>query len=88
MIGCDTVAVEVIPTIRKVANKKPLLQSRVSKVKETGAAEPVSRHVEEERERRRVERGFYEQLSRYYPRREGKWQRTILLSVGKYGSIK
>jgi hypothetical protein len=72
----------VIPTIREVVNEQPLLRRlRVGKVKEIEATEPVSKHVELGREYRRVERGFFEQLRRYYPRDKGKWDRMGLLSM-------
>jgi hypothetical protein len=73
LIGRDAVAAERIPTIREVANEQPFLRLRVDKVKETEVAESVLKHVEFGREYRRVERVFFEQLSRYYPRDKGKW---------------
>jgi hypothetical protein len=73
LIGRDAVAAEVIPTIREVVNEQPLLRLRGDKVKEIEVAKPVSKHVELGREYGRVERGFFEQLSRYYPWDKGKW---------------
>jgi hypothetical protein len=82
MIGCNAVAVKVISSVREVANDEPCLL--VTKVKEE--ADVKSGEARLERERRSVERGLYQELSRYYPRANGLWNRRQLLSQRKHAS--
>jgi hypothetical protein len=80
-IGCNLVAVEMIPTVRQVVNQEPCLLRR-----EVKYTEPESSNALEERERRNVERDHYQELSRYYPlaRDQRAWTRPLLLARGKH----
>jgi hypothetical protein len=86
-IGHDAVVAEVIPTIRRVVNKEPLLYQFDHMKGTYEEADSVSASAAKERERRGGERRLYEELSRYYPRRKRKWRRPELLLLGKHGSF-
>jgi hypothetical protein len=49
--------------------------------------ESVSKKAKREKERWEVQRGWYQELSRYYPLAEGEWQRAQLLSKGQYRRV-
>ena len=77
-IGFDAEAVKFIPTIREVVNEVPCLHTA-----DTKETEPVSKHAKRERERRKLVRGLYLELSRYYRRESGSWKSPELFSRRK-----
>ena len=74
-------AVGVIPTIRSPVYAKSRL--RTGKGARTSTD---SKSANGERERRKAERRFFHELSKYYPLRQGQsfWARPPLLSRGKH----
>ena len=46
-----------------------------------------SKRANRERKRRKQEAELYGELSRYYPRDEGRWGRPVLLRKGEHGGI-
>lgn len=78
-IGSDSVAVDVIPTIRQVVYHEPSLFMVRAK-----QGERNSKGAEKERNRRNVRRGLFQELSRYYLCLSGSWTRAKLLSKGKH----
>jgi hypothetical protein len=75
---------EVIPTIRQVVNQEPCMRKlrKTKTEKETVVSELAMRA----RRDRDAIRGYYEQLSRYYPLRKGvPWGCPGLLSAGEQG---
>lgn len=50
---------------------------------ETEEKEATSKHARAERDRRKVERKLYQELSRFYSRPKGLWTRPKLLSKRK-----
>ena len=79
--GCNTVAVEAISAARKAVYQGPhlVVSSKRDETKE------VSSHSRADRDRRIVKRKLYQELSRYYRRRDGKWTSSDLLSRLKHG---
>ena len=79
---CNVAAVKVIQ-----ANGRPKYSA--PRLKEGhGEATTYSKKSRVQRERRKRERGYYEELSRYYlvPGGSGTWKRRPLLLEGKHGS--
>ena len=66
-------------------HEKPRLRTGLCGVDEVSAMS--SKRVDRERKRRRHEAELYGELSRYYPRDEGRWGRPVLLRKGKHGGI-
>jgi len=81
-IDCYTVAAKIIPMIRPLANSEPCLLT--GKGKRTAAG---SKNADDEFERRSVERGWFKELSQYYPLGQGQsvWERPKLLLCGEHG---
>jgi hypothetical protein len=84
LVGCNTVAVDIIPTIRPVVYEHPCLFTRRAKLEQGPKNTKVTGR---ERERRATERALVRELSRYYKlgKDQNKWGRPQLLEKGKHG---
>lgn len=78
----NAVAADVISTIRPLENPEPRLLTWPGRRTTAG-----SRHADGEFARRNAERELFQELSQYYPRKQGQrpWARPSLLSNGKHG---
>ena len=65
-----------------MVNQKPILAKG-----ETQGKEQPKQRAQRERIRRDEERGYLEELSRYYPRASGVWTRPTLLTEGKHRHV-
>ena len=83
-VDCDPAALDVISTIREVVYPESRLCKGHSRLTAEG-----SKNADRDRERRKRERGLFEDLSQYYPvgQRQDKWTRSSLLPVGKYTGV-
>lgn len=81
-VGLNTVAVDVVPSIRELACQEPRLYMKKGKLK------PYSESPgEDERRKRDLQRKLLMDLSRYYPleRSNDEWTRAALLKKGECG---
>jgi len=80
VVDRNTVALEVIPTLRPIVNPEPCLF-----IKEGARTEPRSKSAKEERKRRDDERTLLKEFSRYYPLAQDQktWGRPKLLLQGE-----
>lgn len=80
-IDCNAVAAKIIPESRPLDDQKRCLLTGKGKRKAVS-----SNHAEREFRRRNMERQLLQDLSQYYPLREGQsgWSRQALLSLSKH----